>query len=136
LSPFRQQTPREFCVELVPLEIPEIESDGTEVSVLRCDGVAIGFCRECQRPLCERHRSDGALCDRCREPAARALQASAASPLARRGWRFSVGPIGFTESVAFVVGLAIGSPWIGVKLVLLVVVTRLAIHNRSREQRG
>jgi hypothetical protein len=136
LSPFRQQTPREFCVELVPLEIPEIESDGSEVSVLRCDRVAVGSCRSCERPVCERHRQDEELCARCRESDAGALEPKAASPIARRERRFSVGPIALTEAVAFLVGLSIGSPWIGAKLVLLVVVIRLAIHSRSRERAG
>jgi hypothetical protein len=135
LSPFRQQTPREFCVELVPLEIPEIESDGSEVSVQRCDRVAVGSCRSCQRPVCERHRHD-ALCARCREPAAGSLEAKTASPIARAEPRFSVGPIGLTEVVAFLVGMSMGSPWVGAKLVLLVIVIRLAIHSRSRERAG
>jgi hypothetical protein len=39
-----------------------------------------------------------------------------------------MGPIGLTESAAFLLGLSLGFPWIGAKLVILVVVIRLAIH--------
>jgi hypothetical protein len=128
VSPFRQETRREFCGEPVPLELPEIESDGSEVTAQRCDRVALGACASCQRPLCERHRSEDTRCVRRREPAARALQPQAPSSIARRALTFPRGPIGLTESAALLLGLSLGFPWIGAKLVILVVVIRLAIH--------
>jgi hypothetical protein len=55
-SPYREERVREFCQQRVALRVPEIESDGSEISHRRCERPAWMRCARCGRPLCRSHR--------------------------------------------------------------------------------
>jgi hypothetical protein len=55
-SPYREERVREFCQQRAALPVPEIESDGSEISHRRCERLARVRCARCGRPLCRSHR--------------------------------------------------------------------------------
>lgn len=55
-SPYREERVREFCQQRVALPVPEIESDGSEISHRRCERPARARCARCGRALCMSHR--------------------------------------------------------------------------------
>lgn len=73
--PYREgPPPRTFCDQKVELPIPEIESDGSEVTHRRCEKAAVETCGGCERPVCDEHRpADDKGCLACEEFLAHAL---------------------------------------------------------------
>ncbi len=73
-TPYREERVREFCQQRVALPVPEIESDGSEISYRRCERLASARCARCGRPLCRSHRpAPDRRCRTCESEFARDL---------------------------------------------------------------
>ncbi len=100
--PYREeQPPRTYCQQQVALPIPEIESDGSEVSHRRCENQAVDTCESCDRPVCDEHKpAEDKGCQACEDLLARQLaplEQSMLTPAQRR------------KGVAKVVGIMAGA---------------------------
>jgi hypothetical protein len=77
--PYREQDERELCQLRLALPVPEIESDGIEVSYRRCSRLTSQRCPRCGLPLCQEHcPPPDRRCVRCEAQLERRLTAELA----------------------------------------------------------
>ena len=75
--PYREQEERELCQQRLALPVPEIESDGVEISHRLCSRLTSQRCSRCGLPLCQEHcPSPDRRCDRCEVQLERRLTAA------------------------------------------------------------
>lgn len=75
--PYREQDERDLCQQRLALPVPEIESDGVEISHRRCSRLTSERCARCGLPLCQEHcPPPERCCDRCEAQLERRLTAA------------------------------------------------------------
>jgi len=80
--PYREQRHRDFCQQPIALPVPDIDSDGREVSHRRCDRLAAMRCPRCGRPLCLEHRpASERRCDACESQFERSISTALSDAL-------------------------------------------------------
>jgi hypothetical protein len=72
--PYREQVERAFCQQSIETPVPEIDSDGSEISRRACLSLADQRCARCGIPLCDEHAPPpDRRCDACESDYEQAL---------------------------------------------------------------
>lgn len=114
-APYRELVERAFCQQRIELPVPEIDSDGSEISHRLCLSVARERCARCGLRLCDEHAPPaGRRCDPCESQFERAMATALGDTvlLTPRHRAIRTG-----LSVALIAG-GFMMPWLTIELVL------------------